>query len=120
MKINYIQMKRTTIYGFLLGALFVYCLSSCKQNPAIELLAPVENVESVEAVVSYGGLRSKDGCGWLILMDSKYYTPIGLSSEYKIDNLEVRMTYDLVGESFPCGWDIIGYPGIVIYKMELR
>ena len=113
-------MKRTIIYGFVLGAIFVYCLSSCKQNPAIELLAPMENSNPVEAIVSYGGHRPADGCGWLIMIDSKLHMPIGLSSEFKIDNLEVLITYELVGENFPCGWNVIGYPGIVISEVEMR
>ncbi|MBL4752717.1 MAG: hypothetical protein JKY52_03830 [Flavobacteriales bacterium] len=113
-------MKRTIIYGFVLGALLVCFLSSCKQNPAIELMAPIGNMNPVEAMVSYGGHRPADGCGWLIVIDSKLHMPIGLSSEFKIDNLEVLITYELVGENFPCGWNIIGYPGIVINKMELR
>lgn len=92
-------MKRTTLLAALL--LFTLTLFSCEEELTV---CPVET-EPKEALLRFTGSPALDGCGWLIEVSSKTYSPTNLPTEFqKEEEQRVLITYELLNEKFSCGF----------------
>jgi hypothetical protein len=49
------------------------------------------------------GLPEADGCGWMIKVDTTYYSPTSLPNEFKKDSLRVKVAYKALATKYQCG-----------------
>lgn len=78
----------------------ILALLSCKED---ELVCPVGE-ETVEGLLRYSGSPAADGCGWLIEINSKSYSPVNLPAGYqKQEDQRVLVSYILLNDKFSCG-----------------
>ena len=96
-------MKKTS---FFLLFLLLFQFSSCESEDYKH-----------EGVIIWGGDSATDGCGWLINVNDSTYSPINLSSEFKIDSLNVLFDYQKLESRNHCGWRQPGYANIEITKI---
>lgn len=103
---------------FLMGAVLltgIGFLVSCHEEPVCPCYCDYTN-----GIVVYQGAPEADGCGWLILIDSVYYHPVNLHSDYQINNLPVKVTFDADPEVFRCGRGGTEIPSIRIREIGTR
>lgn len=80
----------------IIALLIIFTFSLCKKDSSIF---------TAEAKVYDSGLVAADGCGWLLRVDTtKAYSPLNLSSDFKLNNLDVVIRYRLLDTKFQCGW----------------
>ena len=60
---------------------------------------------TVDATIINSGPVEVDGCGWLIKINGSdsTYSPTNLATQYKVDSLQVRITYKRLSQRFLCG-----------------
>ncbi len=91
-------MYNRTIIAVLL--VVILTLFSCKED---ELVCPVGE-ETVEGLLRYSVSPAADGCGWLIIINSKSYSPVNLPAGYqKQEDQRVLVSYILLNDKFTCG-----------------
>ncbi len=56
-----------------------------------------------QATVINAGLAGADGCGWLVKVDTSYYSPNNLPEKYRKDNLKVKMAFVKTNIQYQCG-----------------
>jgi hypothetical protein len=56
-----------------------------------------------EATVINGGINGGDGCGWLLKVDTTFYSPNNLPAKYRKDNLKVKMAFIKTEFKYTCG-----------------
>jgi hypothetical protein len=56
-----------------------------------------------EATVVNGGINGGDGCGWLLKVDTTFYSPNNLPQKYRQDNLKVKMAFVKTEFKYTCG-----------------
>lgn len=61
------------------------------------------NAIKAEAVIRDAGSPVSDGCGWLIEIGDKMYSPAHLDENSQINNQAISIEYELTGETFGCG-----------------
>lgn len=74
--------------------------------------------QNMAGLVLFFGEPAVDGCGWLIQVDTAYYSPINLEPEFKVDSLNVNLDFELQPDRWRCGWRQPGYQKIQILKIE--
>ena len=99
------SMKRFIIMLSLLTVLFFACKDKYE----------FENV-----VVKDFGSPAVDGCGWVIEISSEIYKPLDLAQEFQIDELPVRIKYELLSSKANCGFAQNVYYEIEIREIEKR
>lgn len=74
-----------------------------------------------QATVIYAGLPQADGCGWLIKVDTSYYSPVNLPEKYQQNNLNVKLAYTKWNTKYQCGLAAnLGYYRITIKDIQPR
>lgn len=96
-------MKRLFFYSLLM----LLAIIACKKE---------ENFAS--AIIKNFGDPAVDGCGWVIEISSTIYKPKNLPSEFKIDNLNVKIIYDKLTSKADCGLAIDLYHEIYIKEIQ--
>lgn len=76
-------------------------LGSCT-NSRESNIAPITG-NYINATVVFTGALEVDGCGYLIKIDTSKYSPLNLSPEFQINNLEVMIDYNIEGNGLICG-----------------
>ena len=73
----------------------ILALSACKKED-----------NYIHAVVIDGGDIAVDGCGWLLVLELNSVTckPVNLHDDFKIDGLEVAISYTLLDSKADCGF----------------
>jgi hypothetical protein len=74
--------------------------------------------DKTSATIYDYGNPEVDGCGWVIQVGDEIYAPEELDEAFKIDGLEVEITYKKLKENAPCGWIPDAHPYIRIKSME--
>lgn len=108
-------IKRNAMKWYLVVLAVV--LFSCKKDKSCEKC----NSETgfVEATVIYSGPMEADGCGWLVKVGADhYYHPRELDSDFRQNELAVRICYETTGDKFICGIGALGIPVIDILSIE--
>jgi hypothetical protein len=105
---------RTVALFILSTALFSF---SCENQSSLSDIGP-ERQSEVSAVVVYEGDPAVDGCGWLIQHAQKFYSPVNLGSDFKIDSLKIVLSYKVLESTWNCGWREPGYKQIEVLKMK--
>lgn len=82
-------MKRIIPFALLM----IITLSSCIKEDDFE-----------SAVIRDFGDPAVDGCGWVVDISSIIYKPKNLPTEFEVDNLEVKMKYDILDSKANCGF----------------
>jgi len=93
-------MMRSLIYT----AVFLFVLLTgsglaCKKENG----DPV-NKKLVNAIVLGTPPVEVDGCGWILKVDSVLYSPDNLPDQFKVNNLNVNVSYQVITRFSPCGW----------------
>lgn len=128
----------------ILAALLVFSLSACDPDDeciCYEIYAPVCGCDGVEyandcfaecAGVTFTegkcpltkegrvldtGPVAADGCDWVILIDSTQYHPEELPAAFQQNDLEVLVKYQLLPDTFFCGW-AVQLPVIEVLQIE--
>ncbi|MCJ8208925.1 hypothetical protein MUY27_04340 [Mucilaginibacter sp. RS28] len=95
--------------------LFVFILAGCKKD---------SNYLVADAIIKDAGLPAADGCGWLIqTVADDWFQAENLPEKFKVNNLQIHMTYTLTGKRYTCGWvaptpQNPGSPVINIHSIE--
>ena len=87
-------MNRMKSYSLLslLTFIFISCSDSLKEN-------------NVKAQVVFTGSEAADGCGWLIqVSEDLTYKPEDLDEKFKVDGLEVSVSFKALDSSYTCGF----------------
>ncbi|WP_146173580.1 hypothetical protein [Pontibacter mucosus] len=94
---------------------------ACKKDDTVcacKLTGPVD------ATVEFHGDQAADGCGWLILINSTYHSPVNLPERFqKMEEQKVTLTYTLLDEEYICGFPTPKaprYKKIKIVDIELK
>ncbi|MFD2147315.1 hypothetical protein [Mucilaginibacter antarcticus] len=69
-----------------------------------------------EATVINAGLTGADGCGWLLKVDTTFYSPNNLPEKYRKDNLKVKMAFIKTNFKYQCG---VG-ANLQYFRIDLR
>jgi hypothetical protein len=76
----------------LFGLLFTSCSASISES-------------DLRAQVVFTGSEAADGCGWLIqVSEDLIYKPEDLDEKFKVDGLEVSVSFKLLASSYTCGF----------------
>ncbi|GAB3937593.1 hypothetical protein GCM10028827_42320 [Mucilaginibacter myungsuensis] len=89
-------------------------LNACKKNEEPPIL-------NSYATVTFQGLISSDGCGYVVIIDNVTYHPENLPEDFRADNLKVKVNAHFTGERFQCGLAAnLSYPIIHINSISKR
>ena len=73
----------------------------------------------VNATIVDSGPVETDGCGWVVkLGDDKFYHPDQLADEFKQNNLNVKICYELSKDEFRCGIAALNMPVLQIIAIK--
>jgi hypothetical protein len=86
-------MSKSITLNFSLIIAVIIIILSCKQNPDA----------TTNATIIDEGLPAADGCGWMLKIDDKLYSPTNLPEKYKKTNTNVEITYKLLLSQYQCG-----------------
>ncbi|MGZ8556870.1 MAG: hypothetical protein ACXWWC_00980 [Chitinophagaceae bacterium] len=95
----------------------VFVLFSCKKDR----LCKACNTESgfKDATIIYTGPIETDGCDWVVKIGTdQYYHPDVLNDEFKQNELDVKICYELATDKFHCGIAGTGMPVIHVLKIK--
>lgn len=59
--------------------------------------------QMVKAKIHFSGLLAADGCGWLLEIKGKEYSPVNLEENFQVDGLQVEAEVNFLGTGFQCG-----------------
>jgi hypothetical protein len=66
-------------------------------------LKDAEQAKTDATIVDMGSPQA-DGCGWMVKIDTTYYSPeTSLPTKYQKANLKVKIAYDLLNTKYQCG-----------------
>lgn len=94
-----------------------FLLFSCKKDR----LCKACNSETgfKHAVIIYTGPVEGDGCDWVVQIGAdQYFHPDVLDTEFKENELNVKICYELATDKFQCGIAGIGMPVIHVLKIK--
>ncbi|MGZ8550195.1 MAG: hypothetical protein ACXWV2_06020 [Chitinophagaceae bacterium] len=80
----------------------VFLLFSCKKDRSCETC----NAETgfKDATILYTGPIATDGCDWVVKIGAdQYYHPGVLATEFKQNELDVQICYEVTADQFHCG-----------------
>lgn len=93
------------------GLVVLLFLFACKKDKQ-EIVYANCNSQTHEAIINYVD-PAGDGCGWTVTVLKNpapapqeamaIYSPVNLGSQYKQENLHVRITYRIEGDGYYCG-----------------
>ncbi len=108
-------MRKRVIFSEILALMILGTLVSCHVEPN-------ENCDYgfKTGVVVYAGAPEVDGCGWEVLIDSVYYHPVNLDTDFQMNSLIVLLKYVSDPEEFRCGRGGITYPSIRITEIKMN
>lgn len=106
-------MKTIALFIFSIG---LYAFSCDNQSPISTVDS--DRQSEVSAIVIYEGDPSVDGCGWLIQYDQKFYSPVNLGSDFKVDSLKVVLSYKVLESTWDCGFREPGYKQIEVLRIK--
>lgn len=84
-------------------------ISSCRKD---------SNLLVADATVLNTGTPAADGCGWMVKIDSTYYSPVNLPDDYKKSNSKVRLTFNVLTTKYQCGFAPLSYSQIDIKSIK--
>ena len=75
--------------------LFNLSVLSCKKNNTKQMI-------TANATIINTGPVAVDGCGWIVKINGSdsTYSPTNLATQYQVDSLQVRITYQRLSERF--------------------
>jgi len=95
----------------------VFLLFSCKKDRSCE--ACDNNNGFKDATIIYTGPFETDGCDWVVKIGTdQYYHPDVLDAEFKQNELNVKICYELAADKFHCGIAGTGMP--IIHVLGIR
>ncbi len=96
--------------------LFALAIFSCKKNNNSG------QVVTADATIINSGPVAADGCGWVVRINGSdsTYSPTNLATQYKIDSLQVHITYKRLSQRFSCGAIGGGIPAIQINAISKK
>jgi hypothetical protein len=74
-----------------------------QQIDLIDIKPKEPNLTAKIATMVNTGSIGADGCGWMIKVDTNYYSPTSLSNEFKRDSLQVKVAYKVLTSKYQCG-----------------
>ncbi len=95
----------------------VFLLFSCKKDRSCETC----NAETgfKDATILYTGPVAGDGCDWVVKIgEDQYYHPDTLDDEFKQNDLNVQICYEVTADKFHCGIAGNGMPVIYVLKIK--
>ena len=84
---------------------------SCKKSQETDLL-------KANGLILYYGDPAVDGCGWMIKINDKVYSPTILEADFQEDSLRVAINYYVLDSTWNCGWRDPGYKIIEIVEIS--
>jgi hypothetical protein len=94
------------------------CYAECAGVEYTEGFCP----ETRDGKIINSGPVAADGCGWLIEVPIQdtiiHYSPINLSVDFQVDDLQVILTYKRLLSQLRCGIAASTYPEIEIIEIE--
>ena len=78
-----------------------------------------KEIRYTDAIIIDSGLPDADGCGYLVEIGTTKYSPRNLSEKFKINNLAVKVSFELEASESSCSWGT-HYNNITINKIKKR
>ena len=99
----------------LIFLVIAFLLFSCKKDRSCEAC----NSRFKDAVILFSGPVEGDGCDWVVKTgNNQFYHPDMLANEFRENELNVRICYELTNEEFRCG--IAGSVMPVIHILKIK
>jgi len=99
----------------ILGLVFLFF--SCEKDRSCEGCNSGNDYK--DAVIVYTGPVQGDGCDWVVKTGAnQYYHPDILETEFKVNELNVKISYELTNDEFRCGIRASVMPVIHIRKIK--
>jgi hypothetical protein len=118
-------MKKILTFKLLLliTLAFVLGISACKKNEERldeQSVGKLTGQLTAEGTVKNTGDPAYDGCGWLIRIGDKNYSPTNLANNYKENELKVSIRYETLTSKYLCGLLATPIPHIKILEIEKK
>ncbi|MEP7372128.1 MAG: hypothetical protein ABI675_01990 [Chitinophagaceae bacterium] len=95
----------------------VFLFFSCKKDRSCEGCNNENDFK--DAVILYTGPVQGDGCDWVVKTNAnQHYHPDFLEPDFKINELSVKIRYELTNDEFRCGIRASVMPVIHILKIK--
>lgn len=78
--------------------IFALMLAACSKDNCKDKDGRLE----ATATVIDSGSPALDGCGWLIKIDNKDYSPDNLPENFQFNNIQVKIVYTISDAKFSC------------------
>ena len=95
--------------------LFTLIITACSKDKCNE---PHEDRLEATATVINSGSPALDGCGWLIRIDNKDYSPDNLPENFQFNNIQVKIVYTISDAQYNCGFGGSGINYIHLYDIK--
>ncbi len=102
-------MKKIILFSALV--LLIFAIIGCDKE---------ENILKEDAVIIYEGDPALDGCGYFIKVRNAKYKPISLLPKFRIENLKVKITYQILTDKWSCNWQEKKYMQIKIINISKK
>jgi hypothetical protein len=97
--------------------IFVLTVLSCEKKDGVLPDTDSPGLRKT-ATVMWEGDPASGGCGCLLLMEEKLYYPVNLHEQYKIDALQIEVSYKELNTFHSCGLDSQSYPVIHLETVQ--
>jgi hypothetical protein len=95
----------------------VFLLFSCKKDRSCDACNNENGFK--DAVILYSGPVEGDGCDWVVRIGvDQYFHPDLLGTDFKQNDLDVKICYKLTTDKFHCG--IAGTAMPVIHVLKIK
>jgi hypothetical protein len=74
-----------------------------QQIELVDIKPKEPNLTTKIATMVNTGSVGADGCGWMIKVDTNYYSPKSLTNEFKKDSMQVKVAYKVLNTKYQCG-----------------
>ena len=95
------MLKYLRFNSLCLALLFSLIITACSKDNCKK---PHEDRLEATATLINTGSPALDGCGWVIRIGDKSYSPDNLPENFQINNIQVKIVYTLSDAKFICGY----------------
>jgi hypothetical protein len=95
----------------------IFLLFSCKKDRSCEACDTENGFK--DAIILYTGPIEGDGCDWVVKIGAdQHYHPDKLGTEFKENELNVKICYELTTDEFRCGIAALPMPVIQVLAIK--
>lgn len=95
----------------------IFLLFSCKKDRSFEVCGDKNGFK--DGTIIYTGPLGGDGCEWVVKIGAdQYYHPDMLGTDFKQNELNVKISYELTTDEFRCGIAALPMPVIHVFKIK--